>query len=420
MQKRSTDRSRAAEQRDVALGASETATRAPAALRLRSEPDEVTLGGHVDRGLTLGALYEIGIFERLRIGVRVRLLADLSASLAWSHSNQRLMAAYPYLALSPSIVVIGLDGVARVDLRAAKKLLREGTLSAEYGAPEIASGIADQRADLYALGVVIWEMLAGKRLLGARAPSPPARKGSQRELGPEATPIVLGGAPVVRREMPRAPREPEGTKSHTRLRAVPFPVLPSDASWALPLAQMAVQAMHEDPERRPRDCRALLEWFDSLDPALLASHQEIAEVVQGIASVSSLCEPEPSLPRVDSRCAAPGMNDAAEAASVSRCADVRDACAQPDAGRYTNPPRASARPAPGEAKRDGEAFAREGASLVPATRREPRVARESNAAGRAAAPQASVYPRAAWIALGLIWILTFGLFAGFVVRALLR
>jgi hypothetical protein len=35
---------------------------------------ETTLGGHVDRGLTLGALYDLGVLERLRLEVRVRLI----------------------------------------------------------------------------------------------------------------------------------------------------------------------------------------------------------------------------------------------------------------------------------------------------------------------------------------------------------
>ena len=48
---------------------------------------ETTLGGHVDRGLTLSALYDIGVLERLRLEVRVRILSDLAQSLAAPDSS---------------------------------------------------------------------------------------------------------------------------------------------------------------------------------------------------------------------------------------------------------------------------------------------------------------------------------------------
>src|SRR5690606_11874123 len=102
---------------------------APAAILGQNGSGETTLGGHVDRGLTLAALYDIGVLERLRLEVRLRLLADLAQSLAWLHANPRLMAAHPHLVIAPSTIVIGLDGVARVDVRAAKKPESERNLS---------------------------------------------------------------------------------------------------------------------------------------------------------------------------------------------------------------------------------------------------------------------------------------------------
>src|SRR5436190_22850338 len=89
-------------------------TTPPSSARLGS--GEMTLGGHVDRGLTLAALYDLGVLERLRLEVRLRLISDLTQSLSWLHVNPRLMAAHPHLLVAPSTIVIGLDGVARVDV----------------------------------------------------------------------------------------------------------------------------------------------------------------------------------------------------------------------------------------------------------------------------------------------------------------
>ena len=98
----------------------------------------------------MAALYDIGVLERLRLEVRVRLLSDLAQSLAWLHANPRLMAAHPHLVIAPSTIVIGLDGVARVDVRAAKKHSERSPAEMDYVAPELISGgTADHRADIY-------------------------------------------------------------------------------------------------------------------------------------------------------------------------------------------------------------------------------------------------------------------------------
>jgi serine/threonine-protein kinase len=75
--------------------------------------------------------------------------------------------------VSPQNIIVGVDGVARVaDFGVAKAAGRlqttsEGTLKGKiaYMAPEqLNGGVLDRRADVFALGVVLWEMLAGSRL----------------------------------------------------------------------------------------------------------------------------------------------------------------------------------------------------------------------------------------------------------------
>jgi serine/threonine protein kinase len=73
-------------------------------------------------------------------------------------------------------ILVGVDGMARViDFGVAKaagrlQTTREGAIKGKmaYMAPEqLAAGDVTRQADVYALAVVLWEMLAGKRLFHA-------------------------------------------------------------------------------------------------------------------------------------------------------------------------------------------------------------------------------------------------------------
>jgi hypothetical protein len=77
--------------------------------------------------------------------------------------------------VSPQNILVGLDGVSRiVDFGIAKAVgrahtTRDGTLKGKlaYMAPEqIEGGAIDRRTDVFAAGIVLWEMLTGSRLFG--------------------------------------------------------------------------------------------------------------------------------------------------------------------------------------------------------------------------------------------------------------
>src|SRR4030095_6670127 len=76
--------------------------------------------------------------------------------------------------LSPQNVMIGYGGdVKLIDFGTARAENRRchtisGVVFAKpgYVAPEVAAGISgDSRVDLYALGIILWELLAGRRFL---------------------------------------------------------------------------------------------------------------------------------------------------------------------------------------------------------------------------------------------------------------
>jgi serine/threonine-protein kinase len=360
-------------------------------LAVPASSGEVTFGGVADRGLTLAAFYESGVLERLRLEVRVRLIMDLTLSLAWLHENPRLMAAYSHLRITPSTVVIGLDGVARVDVRAAKKRSSElAEVELEYLAPElsVAEATADHRADIFSLGVLAWEALAGRRLFEtAYAPIRALGSGSEDEGD---VPAALAG--IARADRERRKTLPRGAKaSHSRLRLAPPPLsLPAGAEWALPLFEIAMQAMNLDVTLRPQDCRSVLERLASLEGEQLATHQEIAEVVQGISGVNTLCTPEPRLPTIDASCQEEAPASRPRPTLNAACSEAGHVCANPPppAPRvqptFEVPPELPPSPAPQVLKEE----------------------RESTSASPAA--------RNAWFWVGLLWLATAGLLAGYV------
>jgi serine/threonine-protein kinase len=77
--------------------------------------------------------------------------------------------------ISPQNIIVGADGVARlIDFGVAKararlSTTRDGALKGKipYMAPEQLDGKTSRRTDVYSIGVVLWELLAGRRLFQA-------------------------------------------------------------------------------------------------------------------------------------------------------------------------------------------------------------------------------------------------------------
>ena len=102
-----------------------------------------------------------------RARLRARLRGDDGAPLHLVHRD-----------VSLSNVMLGFDGsVKLLDFGVAKALADELTQRTQAGvlkgkwaylAPEqVEGGVVDQRADIFSLGIVLWEMLTGRRLFKA-------------------------------------------------------------------------------------------------------------------------------------------------------------------------------------------------------------------------------------------------------------
>jgi serine/threonine protein kinase len=118
--------------------------------------------------------------QRLPLAVGLRIVIDALAGLEAAHDltdddgNTLLIV---HRDVSPQNILVGVDGNSRLTdfgvARATSRLsvTRSGQLKGKvaYMAPEQARGDAaiDHRADVFAAGVVLWEVLAGRRLFKA-------------------------------------------------------------------------------------------------------------------------------------------------------------------------------------------------------------------------------------------------------------
>jgi serine/threonine-protein kinase len=118
--------------------------------------------------------------ERLPPEISIRVVIDMLAGLHAAHELRDEMGQPTELVhrdVSPQNILVGTDGIARITdfgvARASTRLsaTRVGQLKGKiaYMAPEQAMGKSDidRRADVFAAGIVLWEVLAGKRLFKA-------------------------------------------------------------------------------------------------------------------------------------------------------------------------------------------------------------------------------------------------------------
>lgn len=163
------------------------------------EGDVIQLVMDYVEGAALGQLIQIGARGGPRVppGVAVRVVLDACAGLHAAHEladDAGAPLGVVHRDVSPQNILVGTDGVARVTdfgvakvARADRPTTTDGSLKGKIGymAPEYVRGRPlDRRADVFALGVVLWEALAHKRLfrgsneaealdLVLREPAPP-------------------------------------------------------------------------------------------------------------------------------------------------------------------------------------------------------------------------------------------------------
>jgi eukaryotic-like serine/threonine-protein kinase len=153
----------------------------------------------------------------LEAGVACFVASEVAAALDYAHAlgdDDGRSLELVHRDVTPSNVMVTaagavklLDfGVAKVSARIADERTRTGVLKgkAGYVSPEAADGRAvDRRGDLFALGVVLWELLAARRLFHGVDELDALRRVRAAEVPPLDAPPDVDA--VVRRLLARAP-----------------------------------------------------------------------------------------------------------------------------------------------------------------------------------------------------------------------
>jgi serine/threonine protein kinase len=142
----------------------------------------------------------------LSIAVGVRIMADVLAGLHAAHEAVDMRGVrleVVHRDISPQNVVVGIDGGSRlIDFGVAKAQHRitetkSGSFKGKYGymSPEQAKAVPiDRRSDLFAAGIVLHEVLTGRRLFQGENEFDTFRKIAEGEIGPPSA--IVPGIPV--------------------------------------------------------------------------------------------------------------------------------------------------------------------------------------------------------------------------------
>jgi serine/threonine-protein kinase len=114
------------------------------------------------------------------VNVAVAIVSQVAAGLEAAHETTDEMGMplnIVHRDVSPQNIMIAVDGTARLlDFGVAKATMaahvtRENAFKGKiaYSSPEQLRGAATRKSDIYSLGVVLWELLAGQRMFGNAA-----------------------------------------------------------------------------------------------------------------------------------------------------------------------------------------------------------------------------------------------------------
>ena len=192
--------------------------------------------------------------QRLTPPIVMRMVLDALEGLGAAHSLKDQNGnplALVHRDISPHNILLGTDGIARItDFGVAKAEVRlsstrdgqfKGKLA--YMAPEQASnGTADQRSDLFSMGIVFWESLTGRRLF---------RADNNGEL-------------------------------LNRLLNSPIPLLSEIAPELGPLDEVLKKALCREPAERYQTASEFLEAIEAAAPSIggVASPRQVGKVVR--------------------------------------------------------------------------------------------------------------------------------------------
>ncbi|AUX39772.1 uncharacterized protein SOCE26_011670 [Sorangium cellulosum] len=207
-------------------------------------------------GEPLGALVSAAGAEGLPLPVALRIAVDVLRALVSAHTAE---PALVHGELNPTHVSVGIDGITRVSglgvARAIAGLAPMGTRNPDrlaYAAPERVKAMAahteaplDPRADVFSVGVILWELLSRQRLFSSKLE-----------------------AAVIQKVL-----------------TAPVPPLAGLAGAASPaqLGEVVRTALERDPARRFESASAMLEALEAAGAEQIAGAEAVAATVSKLA-----------------------------------------------------------------------------------------------------------------------------------------
>ena len=188
--------------------------------------------------------------KQLPIDVGIRGVVDALAALSALHGMEKTPMVHGDV--GPQTVLLGFDGVARLlrPYRGRVLAVIADPSAVQYLAPEqLRTGKGSARADLYPIGVLLWEILSEKRLF----------EGVTREGR-----LARATAPL------------------------PKAVVHADAPWAAPLAAVAERALASDPLSRYGSAAEMAAAVRLVVRSKLAMPPRVADVVDRYAGAKVL------------------------------------------------------------------------------------------------------------------------------------
>jgi eukaryotic-like serine/threonine-protein kinase len=158
--------------------------------------------------------------------VTLRIFIDVLAGLSALHDlrdEQQQPLRLMHGELTPECIVVGSEGVSKVvsACRLRSATARPGRAGSAYLAPEVllADDSADSRADVYSVGVMLWEAISG------------------RPLFPNTQPAAI--------------------VTHLLSGRIPAATVPAGNEWAQPLVAIVKRALSVEPDKRFQSAAAL-------------------------------------------------------------------------------------------------------------------------------------------------------------------
>lgn len=222
-------------------------------------------------GELIGGLRDLAkeVGKELPVDVGVRGVVDVLAALSALHGMEKTPMVHGDV--GPQTVLLGFDGVTRLLRPYRGRVLAAiaDSSSVQYLAPEqLRTGKGSARSDLYAVGVILWEVLSEKRLFD----------GVTREGR-----LARATAPLAKA------------------------VTHADAAWAAPLAAVAERALASNPQSRYGSAAEMAAAVRLVVRSKLAMPPRVADVVDRYAGAKVLSRrleltlPEPALSSVGER-----------------------------------------------------------------------------------------------------------------------